>query len=78
MASITFAIDEELKAKLSKFVWINLSALAMDELLRELKRQTLLKELEKYSKDSDFDEEALKLGKKVKEKMWKKYKKAGW
>ena len=78
MASITFAVTEELKAKLSKFVWINLSVLAMHELLREFKRQTALKKLEEFSKDSDFDEEALKLGNKVKEGMWKRYKEAGW
>lgn len=78
MASITFAIDDELKAKLSKLVWINLSALAMYELLKEFKRQKLLKELDKFSNESNSDEEALKIGRKIKEGMWKKYKEAGW
>jgi hypothetical protein len=39
MASITFAIDDELKSKLSKFLWINFSELAKQELLR---RQQLI------------------------------------
>ncbi|MFH1711458.1 MAG: hypothetical protein ABH840_04060 [Nanoarchaeota archaeon] len=79
MASITFAVDEELKNKLSKFVWINLSVLAMHELLREFKRQKVLKKLEEFSKGSDLtDEEALKLGRKIKEGIWKKYKEKGW
>ncbi len=39
MASITFAIDDELKSKLSKFLWINFSELARQELLR---RQQLI------------------------------------
>jgi flagellar basal body-associated protein FliL len=39
MASITFAVDDKLKDEISKFVWINLSELVKQELLR---RQELL------------------------------------
>jgi len=79
MASITFAVDEELKEKISKFFWINLSALVMHELLKEFKRQKVLKKLEEFFKDSNLtDEDALRLGRKIKEGMWKRYKEAGW
>ena len=39
MASITFATDNELKSRLSKFAWINFSELIRQEILR---RQELL------------------------------------
>lgn len=39
MASITFAVDDEFKQEISKFLWINLSELVRQELL---KRQELL------------------------------------
>jgi len=79
MASITFALDEESKSKLSKFVWVVWSELVRQMLLREFKRREVLKKLEEFSKDSDLtDEDALRLGRKVKEGMWKKYKEAGW
>ena len=79
MASITFAIDDELKTRLSKFIWINLSILAMQELSKELKRQMALRKLEEFSQESDStDEEALKIGNIIKEAVWKKYKKNGW
>ena len=79
MASITFAVDEELKAQLSKFVWVVWSELVKQRLLREFKRREVLKKLEEFSKESELtDEDALTLGRKIKEGMWKKYKEAGW
>ncbi|MEK6860222.1 MAG: hypothetical protein AABX54_05410 [Nanoarchaeota archaeon] len=39
MASITFAVDDKFKQEISKFLWINLSELVKQELLR---RQRLL------------------------------------
>ena len=39
MASITFAVDDEFKQEISKFLWINLSELVKQELL---KRQELI------------------------------------
>ena len=72
MASITFAVDEEFKEKLSKFFWINLSALAMHELLR---RQELLKKL-KEQLNSEEEQELIKwsveLGRKAKKGRFKK------
>jgi len=36
MASITFAVDEELKKEIYKFIWVNLSELVKQELLRRI------------------------------------------
>ena len=46
MASVTFAIDEEVKAQLSKFVWIVWSELVKQELLERSQKTRLFKELE--------------------------------
>ena len=67
MASITFAIDDELKSKISKFLWINFSELAKQELLR---RQQLI---EKFN--SNEEQELIKwsidLGKRAKKGRFK-------
>jgi len=68
MASITFAVGEELNKEISRFIWINLSELVKQELLR---RRELLKRV-----NSKEEEELIKwsveLGRKVKEESFKK------
>lgn len=84
MASITFAVDDEFKQEISKFLWINLSELVKQELL---KRQELLKkfnskeeqELIKWSVDlgrrakkGRFEQLLKEVSPEVKEKLLKK------
>lgn len=78
MASITFALDDELKSKVEKLSWINWSELARQELSKRQEvfksdeRSRLFEELEELTKDSTLsDEDCLKLGKLVKERFKK-------
>jgi hypothetical protein len=72
MASVTFAIDEKLKAKLSKFIWVVWSELVRQELLKRSKRAMLFRELEELTKDSKLtDEDCIRFAKLVKERFAK-------
>ena len=71
MASITFAVDEELNKEINKFLWLNLSALVKQELLR---RQELLEKM-KERLDSKEEQELIKwsveLGRRAKKGRFK-------
>lgn len=67
MASVTFAIDEELKIKLSKFVWVVWSELARQELL---KRQELLNKLNS-PEEKELTRWSVELGRKAKKDRFK-------
>jgi hypothetical protein len=72
MASVTFAIDEELRSKLSKFVWVVWSELVRQELLERSQRTKLFKELDELTKDSKLtDEDCIRFAKLVKERFAK-------
>jgi hypothetical protein len=72
MASITFAVNEELKQELSMFVWIIWSELVKQEFLRRSQRTNLFKELDELTKDSELtDEDCIRFAKLVKEKFAK-------
>ena len=60
MASVTFAIDEELKIKLSKFVWVVWSELARQELLRQEKTREAFERFKKIVAKSKFTEQDAK------------------
>lgn len=78
MASVTFAIDKELKARLSKFVWIVWSELVREELIKQEKLRT---DFEKFkaivSKSGLTEEDAKKLADKVNKSMHEELKKKG-
>jgi hypothetical protein len=79
MPNITISVPEELKKKLEEFPEINWSGFLRECIESKAKRLAILKKLDKMLENSEITEEdALKLGDKVKEGMWKKYKKAGW
>jgi len=68
MASITFAVDDELKSEISKFVWINLSELVRQELLRRYKFFNKLNSKE----EQEFIKWSVELGRKAKKESFKK------
>ncbi len=72
MASITFAIDEELNKEIKKFLWLNLSALVKQELLR---RHELLEKLKKQlnsKEEQDLVRWSVELGRRAKKGRFKK------
>lgn len=72
MASITFAVDEELNKEINKFLWLNLSTLVKQELLR---RHELLEKLKKQL-NSKEEQELIKwsvdLGRRAKKDSFKR------
>ena len=75
MASVTLAIDEEVKERLSKFLYINLSELAREEVVKKEEMLRKVKEFEEIiSKSKLTEEDALRLGRKVSEALAKRYK----
>jgi len=75
MASVTFAVDDELKSRMGKFSWINWSEIGREEFLARLKRDEALDRLSRLTKKSKLSEkDVLKLAKELKESMWKSYK----
>ena len=79
MPNITLSIPEELKKELDSLPELNISEAVRNFLSEKIKRALLLKKLDKMLENSELTEEdCLKIGNKIKEGMWKKYKKAGW
>jgi len=76
MPNITLSISEELKKQLEELPELNISEAMRQFLTEKVKRALLLKNLEKMLENSQLTEEdCIKLGNKVKEKMWERYKK---
>lgn len=79
MSNITLSVPEEIKHKMEKFPEINWSALIKKFLESKVERlvwkEQMLKGLEI---EREFDEQALLIGNKIKEDIWKKLKKKGW
>lgn len=74
MASITFAVDEELKRRLSKFLWINLSELVREELIKKEEKLRMVKEFEEIiSKSKLTEEDAKKLADEINKSLAKRY-----
>jgi hypothetical protein len=67
MASITFAVDDEFKQEISKFLWINLSELVRQELL---KRQELLNRFNS-KEEQDLIKWSVDLGRRAKKDRFK-------
>jgi len=72
MASITFAIDEEFKKKLSNFSWINLSELARERLIERQKQAELLFKKLESKEEQELIKWSVELGKKAKKGRFKK------
>ena len=72
MASITFALNPELKSEISKFPWVNWSELAREDLVRRKKvGEMLLKKL--HSKEEqEFIKWSVELGRKAKKGRFKR------
>jgi len=71
MASITFAVDEELNKEINKFLWLNLSALVKQELLR---RQELLEKMKKQlnsKEEQELIKWSVELGRRAKKGRFK-------
>ena len=72
MASITFAVDEELKAKIAQFLWVNWSELIREKLSeRQMKAEELLKRLES-KEEQELIKWSVELGRKAKKDRFKK------
>jgi hypothetical protein len=83
MAELKLKISEDIKRKLKKYPGIKLSEVVERALRKELeereKARLLLIALNKVLKGSKLTEsDALKLGEKIKEGMWKRYQAEGW
>jgi len=79
MPNLTLSVPEDLKHNLDSFPEINWSESVRRFLSEKVKRAQLLKKLDKLLENSELTEEdCLKLGDKIKEGVWKRYKKEGW
>ena len=79
MPNITLSVPKELKHELEKLPEINWSESIRGFLSEKVKRALLLKKLDKMLENSELTEEdCLRLGDKIKEGVWKRYKKEGW
>lgn len=79
MPNITLSIPKELKEDLDKLPELNFSESMRQFLAEKVKRALLLKKLDKMLENSELTEEdCLRLGDKIKEGVWKRYKKEGW
>lgn len=71
MASVTFSIDERAKRMLMAFPWVNWSEVAREELAgKERAREVLGKLDAALSKSTLTEEDALEIGRRIKESMW--------
>ena len=79
MPNITVSVPIELKKKMDQLPELNWSEITRKFLVEKTKRAILLKKLDKILENSELTEEnALELGKKIKESMHKRYQKEGW
>jgi len=79
MPNLTLSISEELKKQLDQLPELNVSESVRKFLSEKAKRALLLKKLDKMLENSELTEEdCLRLGDKIKEGVWKRYKKEGW
>lgn len=66
MASITFAIDEGLKERLAKFLWINWSELVRESLIERERQAKLLLNKLKSKEEQKLIKWSVELGRKAK------------
>ena len=79
MSNITLSVPIELKHKMDEFKDVNWSQLTRDFLSEKVKRLALLHKLDKMLENSTLTEEdCLRLGNELKERVWKRHKAEGW
>ena len=75
MVSITLSMPEDVKKKMDEFAWLNWSALAREAFLKRIRQLEILEKFEKdFEKSKLTDKDCIRLGRKLKEDMLKKYK----
>ena len=72
MASVTFAIDSELKAEISKFDWVNWSAIAREELAARQRIGSLLFKKLNTKEEQELIRWSVELGRKAKKDSFKR------
>ncbi len=74
MANLTLALPEDLKLKMERFPEINWSEVARQAIQEKMR---LLDQMDRLlSKSRLSNEDALKIGKQIKEQVWRKHKRA--
>jgi len=77
-AEVRFKIPVELKEEMEEFSGVKWSEIVKETFLQEVKRQVLLRKLDKIFEHSELtDEDALRLGEEVKEAGYKELKEKG-
>jgi negative regulator of sigma E activity len=81
MVSITLSVSEETRKQMKRFSDVNWSSLVracIESKAKQLAwKQEMLAKL-KEEDESGFTEESIRIGRKIKEGMWKRYKEKGW
>ena len=72
MASVTFALNPELKSNLSKFKWVNWSELAREELIRRENIGKSLLERLNSKEEQELTKWSVELGRKAKKGSFKR------
>ena len=79
MVSITLSVPEKIRELMKQFPEINWSGFVRVAIESKVKKLMWKQEmLEQLESEKEYDEEALRIGDKIKEAMWKRYKKEGW
>lgn len=79
MPNITLSVPEGLKKEMDSLPEVNWSEVTRELLSEKVRRMILLKRLDRMLEKSELTEEdCLRLGEKIKEGMWKRYKAEGW
>ena len=72
---MTLSLPDEFKQKMDKFAWLNWSEIARDAFVKRMRQLELLERLNKdFEKSELTDEDCIRLGRELKERIWKKYK----
>ena len=75
MASVTLTVSDKVKTELKRFSWVNWSEIAKEEMKKQEKLREEFEIFKKtVSKSKLSEEDAVALGRKVKESMHKRFK----
>ena len=72
MASVTFAVGDELKSRISKFSWVNWSELARESLSKREKQAKFLLEKLSSKEEQELIKWSVELGRKAKKGRFKR------
>ena len=79
MVSITLSVPEKVRELMKQFPEINWSGFVRSAIESKAKKLAWKEQmLEKLESEKEFDKIALELGDKIKQGVWKRYKKEGW